>query len=324
MAGIALVLGAGGVVGHAWHAGVLTALEETTRWDPRSAEIVVGTSAGSVVGALLRGGFAAADIYARSTGGRLSDEGRRALAQAGIKGPPRSFSRADAATGPRWSPASPGLATRTVLAPWRLRPGLLMAGILPRGRVDTTAIGDAARAFHPSGWPDRSLWLCAVRLDDGHRVVFGRDEGTVDLGHAVEASCAIPGFFRPVPIDGRDHVDGGVHSPTNADVLAGLDLDLILVSSSMSLDSSALRRPALDRMVRVGHRAALQREVTVLRTDRSRVITLQPGPDDLAVMGPTSRSMDESRRKAVAERARQTTLRRLRSDRLRDELSALG
>ena len=56
---IALALGAGGVVGHAYHAGVLAALEEATGWDPRDAEVIVGTSAGSVVGSLLRAGFAA-------------------------------------------------------------------------------------------------------------------------------------------------------------------------------------------------------------------------------------------------------------------------
>jgi NTE family protein len=322
---VGLVLGAGGTVGHAWHAGVLAALEEATGWDPRRADVVVGTSAGSVVAAVLRGGLSAADIHARATGGPLSREGREALTQAGIQGPPRSYSRADAAAGGRWSPASPSLLARTALTPWRLRPGLLVAGLLPRGSVDASGIGQAARAFHSDSWPDQPLWLCSVRLDDGHRVVFGReDEDQVDIGTAVEASCAIPGFFRPVSIDGRDHVDGGVHSPTNADVLAGHDLDLVVVSSPMSLDSAALRRPALDRMVRVGHRAALQREVTVVRTERTRVVTFQPGVDDLAVLGPTSQSMDPDRRKPVAERARQTTLRRLRSSRLSDQLEALG
>ena len=59
MTRIGLVLGAGGAVGHAFHAGVLAALADETGWDAREAEVVVGTSAGSVVGALLRAGMSA-------------------------------------------------------------------------------------------------------------------------------------------------------------------------------------------------------------------------------------------------------------------------
>jgi NTE family protein len=74
---IGLVLGAGGAVGHAYHSGVLAGLAEATGWDPRDAEIVVGTSAGSVVGALLRAGVSAPDLAAHSTDGELSEEGAR-------------------------------------------------------------------------------------------------------------------------------------------------------------------------------------------------------------------------------------------------------
>jgi len=47
---VGLVLGAGGIAGGAFHAGVLAALEEATGWDPRRAALVVGTSAGSIAG----------------------------------------------------------------------------------------------------------------------------------------------------------------------------------------------------------------------------------------------------------------------------------
>ena len=65
MGRIGLVLGAGGVVGHAFHAGVLSALAEATDWDARNAELIVGTSAGSVVGSVLRAGLAPADLAAQ-------------------------------------------------------------------------------------------------------------------------------------------------------------------------------------------------------------------------------------------------------------------
>lgn len=323
MPSVALVLGAGGVVGHAWHAGVLQALAGELGWDGRAADLVVGTSAGSVVGAILRAGIGPDDLYARATDGTVSADARRALAEAGMSGPLRLPPR-PVRTVAGMLPASLGLVARTAAAPWRVRPGLLAAGLLPRGLVPTTGIGAGIEGLHRQGWPVAPLWLCAVRLDDGHRAVFGRSaHPRTTVGAAVEASCAIPGFFAPVTIDGREYIDGGAHSPTNADVVAGCGFDLVLVSSPMSIDRSAMRRPALDRVLRLTHRATLQREVTVVRDGHTSVVTLQPGPDDLPVMGGTAQAMDPRRRAAVARRARETTMRRLASPRLQAALGAL-
>src|SRR5438094_10641917 len=77
MSRIGLVLGAGGFGGRAFHAGVLAALEEGTGWDPRSAEVVVGTSAGSQVGTALRIGISGADLAARIAGKPVSRQGQR-------------------------------------------------------------------------------------------------------------------------------------------------------------------------------------------------------------------------------------------------------
>src|SRR3954454_20457205 len=76
---IGLVLGAGGEVGHAFHAGVLAALADVTGWDARDAEVVVGTSAGSLVGALVRAGVSGSDLVARVNGQELSEAGRLLL-----------------------------------------------------------------------------------------------------------------------------------------------------------------------------------------------------------------------------------------------------
>src|SRR5690349_11033193 len=76
MGRIALVLGAGGVAGGAFHAGVLAALAEATGWDPRAADLMVGTSAGSITGASLRAGLSAPDMLARAQDRPLSAEGR--------------------------------------------------------------------------------------------------------------------------------------------------------------------------------------------------------------------------------------------------------
>ncbi len=319
--GVGLVLGAGGVIGHAWHAGVLAALAESG-WDARRASVVVGTSAGSVVGALLRADLDPRDVYARATDGRLSAAGQRVVAK-GMGGRPLAPPRFRPPPRGGWAPASPGTLLRA-LNPFNPRLGLLAAGGLPRGTTDTAMISDGIGRLHGDGWPDRALWLCAVRLRDGRLTVLGRDaEPRSTVGQAVAASCAIPGFFAPVAIGGEDHVDGGVHSPTNADLLGGLDLDLVVVSSPMSLDRAAARRPRPDRLLRLGHRATLLREVAAVRRSGTRVVSFQPGPDDLAVMGPPGTAMQPGRRTPVARQARETTLRRLDTLAVREALATV-
>jgi NTE family protein len=174
----------------------------------------------------------------------------------------------------------------------------------------------------PGGWPEAPLWLCAVRLADGERAVFGKtsDAGD-DVGAAVAASCAIPGYYAPVTVVGEEYVDGGAHSPTNAD-LAAEGPGLVVVSSPMSVGRSGLR-PRPELVGRVTHRATLQREVAGLRRRQRTVVTFQPGSEDLAVMGGGANALDAARREVVARRARASTLRRLESPRLRSTLAAL-
>jgi len=313
--GVTLVLGAGGIVGHAWHAGVLAAVLEGTDWDARSADVVIGTSAGSMVGALLRAGIGPADLAARATGGSVSTEARRLLESAGMAGPPPG---PPAPRPPRvFRPSSIGMLGRAATT---LRPGLL-AGALPRGSVDPGYAGLLGRLFR-SGWPAVPLWLNAVRLRDGRRVTFGKDDDAGgDVGGAVAASCAIPGYYTPVTLAGEEYVDGGVHSPTNAD-LAADGPGLVLVSSPMSVGRAALR-PRPELVGRLTHRAALRREVAGLRRAGRTVVTFQPGPEDLAVMGGGANALDARRRDGVARQARESTLRRLGSPRLREALAAL-
>ncbi len=317
--GVTLVLGAGGVVGHAWHVGVLAGVLEATGWDARRADVVVGTSAGSMVAALLRAGIGPADLLARATGVPVSAEARRILAAAGLTGPPPGPQGPPRPT--RLRPASVGMLRRAALTPWRVRPGLVLAGALPRGEVDPGYAGLVGRLF-PSGWPAEPLWLCAVRLADGRRVVFGKDaDAGDDVGGAVAASCAIPGYYAPVSVAGHEYVDGGAHSPTNAD-LAADGPGLVVVSSPMSVGRAALR-PRPELVGRLAHRATLRGEVAGLRRRGRTVVTLQPGPDDVAVMGGSANALDAGRRDRVARQARESTLRRLAAPRLRSALAGL-
>ncbi len=317
--GVTLVLGAGGVVGHAWHVGVLAGVLEGTDWDARRADVVIGTSAGSMVAALLRAGISPIDLAARASGERISTEARRILEAAGMTGPPPG------PPGPprpkAFRPASVGMVGRAALTPWRFRPGLVLAGALPRGEVDPGYAGLVGRLFR-AGWPEERLWLNAVRLADGARVVFGKDDDAGgDVGAAVAASCAIPGYYAPVSVGGNDYVDGGAHSPTNAD-LAAEGPGLVVVSSPMSVGRGALR-PRAALVGRLAHRATLQREVAGLRRKGRSVVTFQPGAEDLAVMGGSANALDAGRRDRVARRARESTLQRLASPRLREALAAL-
>jgi NTE family protein len=310
---VGLVLGAGGVAGGAFHAGVLAAVAEVTGWDPRRATVVVGTSAGSITATSLRAGLCAADLLARAEGRPLSAAGARLLAGAGP--PPRPPAVRSGGRGRRPADIAARLA-RAVARPLEARPLALLAGLLPEGAVGTELIAAAIARLPLSTWPGDPLWVCAVRERDGRLVVFGRDRRP-PLPDAVAASCAIPGFYRPVSIDGDLFVDGGAHSPTNADVLAGVGLDLVVVSSPMSLAGRGLRL-AIDQPARRWSRLLLDAEASRLRRAGTHVIAFQPTAEDAAVIGPNP--MDPHRRGAVARQTRESTLRRLASTETRARL----
>lgn len=309
------MLGAGGVAGGAWHAGALAALEDIG-WDPRSADLIVGTSAGSGTAAVLRLGIPASDLLAGADGRAMSEVGAAHAAKAG---PPVEIP-APVLGGRVPVPASPLLALRSLGRPWDLRPVKTMAGLLPAGRVSTEFIGERIRRTHDSRWPDRPTWICAVRLSDGRRVVFGREVDDAHLATAVEASSAIPGYFTPVEHAGVRYVDGGVHSPTNADLVAGLGFDVVVVSSPMSATRSALRRPTWSG-ARALHAATLAREIRRIRAQGTPVLVLQPGPEVVDAAGPNS--MDVTRRRAVARRAHESVRRHLASSRIADRVELL-
>src|SRR5579875_2873010 len=315
MARIGLVLGAGGVTGGAFHAGALAALEEATGWDPRRAEVVIGTSAGSVLAASLRAGLSAADMAARAEGRPLSAEGRRVLEA--VEGgppptptpPPQTF---------RWGPpAAPAVLLRAARAPWAVRPTSVMAGLLPEGRISTADISAGVEALLGRRWPSLPMWITAVGLADGRLTVFGRRGApAASPGAAVAASCAIPGWFAPVTIGGRRYVDGGAFSLTNAAELAGAGLDLVVVSSPMSQApaGAGAYRAAGGRIwylpaLRQAARGQLALESLALRARGVPVLGLQPTVEDQLAMG--GNPMSWRKRAAVARQVRESTLARL-------------
>jgi len=316
MGRVGLVLGAGGAVGHAFHAGVLAALEESTGWSPNSADVIVGTSAGSIVAALVRAGCSAADLASASLGRPLSPAGRKLLERIGRPAelPIPGIEHANLLGGP----AALGL----LLRPWGIRAGTLGAALLPAGNLPAETVAAGIRKIYGTSWPKEMTWVCTVRLDEGKLVVFGRPGvPPVPLADAVAASCAIPAYFAPVVIHGARHVDGGVHSVTNADQLADLDLDLVVVSCPMASTREAMTY-AIDLPLRAAIRMRLAREEAVLRRAGIEFVNFVPTPADRAAMG--SNPLDARRSAAVTSQAYRSTLAWLGDPKVRSRLGALG
>ena len=209
-AGTALVLAGGGVAGVAWELGVLRGIADA---DPAladrilAADLVVGTSAGASVAVQITSGVPLDERYAAQLHpdsaeievdvdmGKLFAEFGAVLA--GASGPADAGRRLGALA----------LAASTVDPADRLA---AIAARLPVKR-----------------WPDRRVLLSAVDAETGELAVFTRESG-VDVVEAVAASCAVPGVWPPVTINGRRYIDGGVRSPTNADLAAGADRLLVI------------------------------------------------------------------------------------------------
>ena len=318
MPGIALVLGAGGSVGHAFHAGVLTALAEVRGWDARQADVIVGTSAGSVVTALLRAGMPPTDLLKRGSRQPLSVEGAAIVRRAGL-GPPR---RRPPRPRPSGSMASPARLARAARAPWAVTPGSLAAAVLPVGEVPSADIAVPFDNLYGDAWPSRTTLIVAVQLDTGRRVAFGRPGAPpARVSDAVRASCAIPAYFEPVEIDGHRYVDGGVHSTTNADLVAGERPDLVLVSAPMSAARGSLRFDPSSALRRFAG-LSLAREVAGLRARGITVVAFQPTARDLDVM--VGDALDPAKFAPVSARAHETVGQRLARRDVAARLAALG
>jgi NTE family protein len=278
---VGLVLGGGGVIGMAYHAAALAAIEHDLGWDPRTADVVVGTSAGSVIGALLRRGVPASDLASMAVGAepRSSPPG---IARAMRERPEFPPVRLLAFLGRPPRLPSPGLVTAWLRRPWRLDPVTAVASVIPDGTFDLAEHAGALEEVLGSRWPDRDLWVCTVRRRDLRRVVLGRDVHP-RLAAAVAASCAIPGHFRPVDVDGELHIDGGVRSPTNADVLRRAGLDLAIILSPMS--GRSIGGFSVGNAVRRHARGKVEAEQARLHAAGTATLLIEPGPDVIEALG---------------------------------------
>ena len=252
---VGLVLGAGGLVGQAYEVAILAELSELVGWDARRADVIVGSSAGSLTGALLRLGASPGDLSAFLLGTPPSADAAELFevleSRDDVVLPPFELRALLAGA---WRGPSVRLLGRAVRRPWGFRPAVLAMTMLPAGQVDLVQhleVLDVLGGTRPEG-----LWVCAARRRDGRRVVFGRPGSPMaPLSAAVAASCAIPGYFAPVTIGGVEYFDGGVHSPTSADVLADARVDIVVAVSPMSAAHG------LDRSISAPWRIAAHRRL---------------------------------------------------------------
>ena len=333
---VGLVLGAGGVLGGAWLTGALHALAEETDWDPGSAEFIVGTSAGAMIGALTASGVPPWFMVAHSAG--QSFDGVTAA-----DGTPAA--EADRAAGavfrvhrglPLIGPGSLRMAFTALANPLGHTPLQMLAGWLPSGFVSTDSLRDIIRRVVPDGWVEHpNYWAVACDYQSGRRIPFGRlDAPNAHMADAVAASCAIPGFYRPVKMGGRRYVDGGVCSASSLDLVAGRGLDLVICLNPLSSGSEVGRagggppgardgrgplgrlspldpRDWLGALSRQANGRRLAHEAAKVRRFGTEVLLIEPTALDHAAMG--HNLMSASRRQQVIETATRTVREQLQS-----------
>jgi NTE family protein len=259
----ALVLGGGGITGIAWEIGVIAGLAEAGV-DLTTAHLVVGTSAGSVVGAQITSGAELEAMYQRQLALPTNEQAAR-------------MTRAALA---RYAWAMVRSRGRDV--EFRRRVGALAlaaekAGLTPPEQERLDVIGSRLVSAE---WPGRALVVTAVDAESGEFVTFDRDSG-VPLLQAVAASCAVPGVYPPVTIGDRRYIDGGMRSAANADLARGYDRLVVLAPIPRGAGPMA----SVDAQV-----TGMVARVAVVSPDRESRVAIGRNVLDPAARAPSARA----------------------------------
>jgi NTE family protein len=290
----ALVIGCGGTIGGAWTVAALHALVEQTGWDPATASVLQGTSAGAELVTMLGGGASVDDLVAMHLGTSTDERLRRHIADTPASFPPIPL---------------PGLLNPRLL---RTQRGLAAAtGVAPVGRGDASWLQRLAGGFTgTSGWVAHpGVRMVAFDYRRGERVAFGSPGAPrAGTGEALRASWAIPGWMPPVTIGDRHFVDGGAASTASVDLIGRDDADLVYVIAPMSSERGC-RAPgfgglAEDRLLRRPMSEGLDREVAAVRARGTQVVVIRPDDADLAGLG--AHFMRRDRRRAAFDAALRT------------------
>jgi NTE family protein len=249
--GQTLVLGGGGVAGVAWITGLLAGLVQAGQ-DVTGADLIIGTSAGAAAAAQVASGLPLSELYERQVD--PAKQAREISADVDLAQVGAEFAAMLSGTG----------TAHEALA--RIGAYALAADTVPEAR--RRAVIESRLPDH--AWPDRAILLVAVDAESGATRVFDRDSGA-DLVDAVAASCAVPGVWPPVTIDGRRYIDGGVRSADNADLALGSEQ--VVIVSPLGYDSP-LPSPV-----------PLREVVAQLRADGAQVTVISPDAASSAAIG---------------------------------------
>ncbi len=300
-----LVLGAGGTLGEAWMTGVLAGIEDAGGLDLRETESFVGTSAGAIVAVRLaagrrprrpprRTGVAPAPAAARAETEAEAEAEVEVEAEAGgpVLGGPSLAGRAERLAARLLAPAS-----GPVIRLERMPGGLARSGalaLLPAGSHSTADIERAVDRL--AARFDGRLRVAAVERRSGRRVVFGAPGApAAPVGRAVAASCAIPGYFRPVRVGRRDYVDGAAWSLTNLDAApAGRRTEILCLNPTAGLPLDTASPLGLLRAALVSRQLL---EAAWLHARGARLRAVGPRGPAARLMAPDL--MDGARRAAV-------------------------
>ncbi|WP_405788079.1 patatin-like phospholipase family protein [Streptomyces sp. NBC_00029] len=272
----ALVLGGGGLTGIGWECGILYGLARAGV-DLTTADLVVGTSAGSVVGAQLTSGLLTAqELYER----QLGDPVGEAVAKLG------------AGLIARYAVA---MARSRSATAYRQRVGALALAADTGAEAERRKVLAARLVSHE--WPERRLVVTAVDALSGELKAFERGGGG-GLVDAVSASCAVPGVWPPVTVGGRRFIDGGIRSATNADLAAGYGRVVIL--APMSLGSGLVPSPSAQaaRLREAGARVLLITPSSAARKVFGRNV-LDPARRDPAARAGLAQAEEHAREAAA-------------------------
>ncbi len=269
----ALVLGGGGPVGIAWESGLLAGLAENGV-DLSTSDFIVGTSAGSFVGAQLALGRSPAEVAAPDLAGSVP---------------------APAASGP--APDLTMLITKMLEAATGKRPAEEVRAEIGAWALKSPAMSeeDFIARFAPSlggqfdgPWPVKSYACTAVDAADGSFQMWNKDAG-IGLARAVASSCAVPGIYPPISFRGHRCIDGGMRSATNADLAKGYDLVIVVAVTLRGMPS----------FIADVFGKRFEAELQSLRDAGSRVESIVPDEESSAAFG--MNLMDAARRQPSAQ-----------------------
>jgi NTE family protein len=302
-----------------YHAGALKALEE---WgvDLGGSDVIVGTSAGAVMGSYIASGWTGGDFYEYAHGRHEKSERDEAEQKDQVRTifTPMWHSRGERvrrSVGSMFAvAASRGYWHKAVRG--RLPAGALRKAF-PAGLYSTEDTRFRLHDDLPESWPRDGVYICAADLYTGERVAFGAPGAPeATFPEAVRASTSIPGVFPPVRIGDRQYVDGGVVSATSLDLAVEAGCTSVICVAPLGFrrdDDVSTRDPRLwsSVLVRSLFARTLRREVLAARAAGVDVFVVRPWLTELRDHG--TNSMRHFDRAALSERAREGTLRLLES-----------